>query len=429
MLVLDMVLISVVMLIVENKMLREKYILFSPYTLGQFVLLYIYILPFLFYGHAEVYSYVSRLSTAEVNLFLVYLRVFYYMFTILSLISFNTIRKSINVKEKIKYKLNDSFLIITVFLLIGIVLLGELRIVNFNLSILFDKMINPRKYTYFREGLGMFTHLVSFSTLMLLYLSIIYYNQRKGLIAKIILIFSILFNVLGGSKSSLLIILIYSLVLSQKISIKIQVIKFRKLIIYAGIMFLLVTFSFMLMRTSEDRSTFMGAVNGIIGYSQEAYYSARVINDFEWEDDHLATVVEGLIFTPIPRSIFPSKGYYGLYNNHWRPLYQSNTVQYHTSTYGFLAEGHMLFSFFSPIIYAFLFNWLFKKMYVKFYRITRLSSLFFLVYVVMQIYFLMRTGLFMTTNVWILIIYYVASKLFFSLMNIFNIRIEDKTVS
>ena len=180
------------------------------------------------------------------------------------------------------------------------------------------------------------------------------------------------------------------------------------------------------MTPERSQKTIEDIVFDIIGYSQEAYYSARVINDFGWDIEYVGAVFEDIALSGIPRAVFPKKGFYGLYNEYWRPFYQPNTVQYHTSTYGFIAEAHMLFSFLGPFLYAFFFSWLFKAMYIGFYRCSKLSSLFFLTYLFNFIYFLIRTGLFMGANLWALLIMLFASKIYFLVGNSFNR--ETKTV-
>lgn len=420
MIVIDLILTSVLMLYMENKILREKYIIFSPYTFAQFSLLYIYILPFVFYNSDTIYNYISRIDNDTVTQFLLIFRIFYYLFCILSIFSFIKISNRIRTKNKLSTRLSTQFILISSVLLIVVILFSELRITGFNISIFIDKMINPRKYTFFTEGLGPLNHLLGFAKAMLLFISFVYRKQIKNALSNLLMIVAILINVLGGSKSSLLFAFSFAVIIFQKMTETSKYIKFRNLLYLALAFFIVAVISFMLMSLSDEGKTISGALESIIGYSQEAYYSSRVIRDFSWSVEYINEVLRGLVYTPIPRAIFSSKGFYGLYNSYWRPFYQQNTVQYHTSTYGFLAEAHMLFGVIGPFLYAILFNSLFERMYIAFFKIRRLYSMFFLTYVSTWIYLLMRSGLFMPTNFWIFIIVFFAGWLFFLVGNSFN---------
>lgn len=426
MMVIDSLLVCGIMLIIEKAILKEKYILLSPFTIGQISIFYVYIMPFLFYNNTDIINYVSRININDVTRFLMIFRVFYYLFCILSIISFYKIKKRIIGKEILDIKISNSFMLISLLVLVFLIFLGQIAAVNFNIGIFIDKMFNPRKYTYFTEGLGVFTYAVEVSKTLLLYVSILYKKQKKGFLSSCIFLVSIILNVMGGSKSSMLMVLIFYLITSQKLFMKVKLIKFRDMLRYAIIILVFVIFSFMIMSVSDAGKTVYGTINRIITYSQEAYYSTKVINDYKWDFNHIITVIEALLFSAIPRKVFSSKGYYGLYQNYWKPTYEPNSVIYQTSTYGFLAEGHMMFSFLSPFIYALLLNWLFKKLYTKYYSSTKLSSFFIVCYLFTRIYFLIRTGLFMATTLWIIVIYFVASKLFFAVGNKFNTKVINQ---
>ena len=408
-----LILSSILMLIIERIILKEKYVLFSPYTLVQFSFLYIYIIPFSLFNSNDIVNFTQKLSINEIRASLTYFQVFFYLFSILSIRSFYKIKRTVNIKSQLSFKLTDSFILISIFLLFFIILIGELILVNFNISNMILKMISPRQFTYLREGLGPITVFVNFSKLLLLFLSIIYRNQKKNPFTLIILLLAILFNFLGGSKSSLLISLIYYVLAIQKYRINYLKISLRKLLIYTGILIFVVLISFNLMTLEKSDSTFKSAISSVIGYSQEAYYSSKVIADFEWDLEHIKTVIEDLFLTPIPREIFKSKGFYGLYKTYWQPLYQPNVVVYHTSTYGFLAEGHMIFSFFTPLLYALLFNSILLKIYTTFHNTKNIVTFFFILVLSTWIYFIIRTGLFMAASNWTLLLYYLAAKVFF----------------
>lgn len=406
---------SIIMLLIEKIIMKEKYMLFSPYTLAQFSFLYIYIIPFSLYDNFEYENFTQKLSVSEITASINYFVVFFYLFSIFSIRSFYKIRNTVKCKSQLSFKLNNSFIFGSILFLFSIILIGELTLVNFSVTNMFLKMINPRQFTYLREGLGPITVIVNFSKSLLLFLSIVYRNQKKTSFTLIILLLAILFTFLGGSKSSLLVVLIYYVLAMQKYSINYIKISLRKLMFYVVILLLLVLISFKLMSIDKSESTLNSTISSVIGYSQEAYYSSKVITDFEWKVDHIETVVEDLFLTPIPRKIFKSKSFYGLYKTYWQPLYQPNVVVYHTSTYGFLAEGHMLFSFLTPLIYALLFNALLLKMYKTLYTTRNILTFYFILVLSTMIYFLFRTGLFLAATNMTLFVYYIGAKVFFKL--------------
>ncbi len=135
-------------------------------------------------------------------------------------------------------------------------------------------------------------------------------------------------NIAGGSKTSLLVGLIFLILIKEKnrrVHIKKNFIKMLGVITLISIATL--TSFYIMQKTDSPRiSTIPALISMIIEYAQEAFFSANVLQDFDWTPAYIYSKVRSFIFTPLPRAFFPGKGYYGFYQEFWRPLYQPNTV-------------------------------------------------------------------------------------------------------
>ncbi len=82
-------------------------------------MIYIYLMPVLFYGNAQFFNYFSRLKPDTAQGLVNELRVFYYLYTIINFISFSGIRRKIDkrltyLKKDIKVvRLTRSFVILS----------------------------------------------------------------------------------------------------------------------------------------------------------------------------------------------------------------------------------------------------------------------------------------------------------------------------
>ena len=406
--VIDLILMSFFVLILEKIILKEKYILLSPFTLTILSFLFVYVMPLflMFSGYTE--NIISNSTPNEISKLLLYIRLFFYPLSIFSILSFIKIRKMNLMNKRPKSTLRKEFVLFISILSITVIILTQLIIVRFNLPIFFDKLINPRLYTYFKEGIGPLTYLVEIFKKLFLFVSIIYFHQKKSILSLSLMSIAGLLNILGGTKTNIIVILIFYLLIWQKFSIRPVRINFAKIGRYGIILSSTLVIAFMIMSTTNE--TIKSSINSIFTYSQEAYYTSKVLSDFEPEFDHVKTLIEGFIFTPIPRAIYEGKNYYGFYSNYWRPMYQPNTVIYHSSTYGILAEGQMILGIFSTLIYSLIFVGMLQKIYRKYYSSNNLVSIFFWFFLISQIYFIMRVGFFESTLLWSIILHYLGAR-------------------
>lgn len=404
--------------------MKGRYSIFSPYTTFHLSMLYVYVIPVVFYGNDKVSFYSSLLDTYAYSLLILYLRIFSYLFFLFSIFTINRVSK-LKIRQ-IDYteRLTPRFVIRINVLLLSIWFWGQFCWVGFNPRIMIMRLFYPRNFTYLTEGYGVLNLLVGSSKFLLLFINISYYFKHKNFVSFCYLIIAIFSNILGGNKSSLLRILIFFVLIWVTTS-KVKI-KAGKVILVFFILVVVFFMSFNIMRTStQERITSISKfLNRIFWYSQESYYSGRVINDYGFDISHWAEVLKSVLFVPIPRSMFSNKSYYGLYNSFWRPHYLSTTVQYHTSTFGFLAEGVMLFGVFSPIIYAFLFSFICYKVYIWYIYKKNVIYYYSAIFIVSEIYFLVRGGLFQASTIWMIILYIILAKIWIQLIGFFSHKIK-----
>ena len=420
---IDLLLLGVFLILAEKKMMGDKYLLFSPYFILNLSILYIYVLPIIMVGTPNSVNYLSRLSYELVAQLLTQVRLFYYIFAIFSLYSIHKISENRLLQTSMTNEifLTSTFMFFSWVCLIVLAVVVDFAKVGFSPGQFIQMQINPREFTYLRSGLGPLTYITNVSKMLLLFISTVYFFQKKTFSALFVLLISFLVNLAGGSKSSLLIIFIFVILVRQKNQMerKLGTGKFALVIVFfSAVAF----FSFYIMCDSMNIDSFSELVDFITSYAQEAFYSAKVIDDFSWIPNNIWIAIRSFFLTPIPRFLFPDKGYYGFYQECWRNVYQEGSVLYQSSTYGFLAEGHMLFGFFSPILLAFIINKVARKIYIDFCSSSSLTELFILSYLFTRMYFYTRSGYFDATNLWALITFYVGSKLFFFIMNKYMIK-------
>ena len=379
------------------------------------------------YCDPESINYLNRINEYDVENLLLYVRLFYYVFFFGELYCLLQLKKKKTIYKSIEFVLQDRFFAYISAILIGMGLFIDLYRVSFNPLNYYYMMIDPRSFTYLREGLGAFTILSSFIRMFLVYVAILYYNQKKTLKRAIYVLLCSVYCILGGSKSSLLLVVIFIILLYQKCSkqsVRISNYANIKIVLsFIGI----VLVSFYLMSGSIELDSLFDVINFVISYSQEAYFSAMVISDFEWDIDYVILMIKSFILTPIPRAIFEDKGFYSFYNVYWHDLYQPNSPLFHTSTYGFLAEGHMIMGFFSPVLYGLFICWLLKKIYAYFYRVQGFLGVFITLYFISRIYFFTRTSFLDPTSLWTLLIYYIISLIIFKLLQKYTNKKSDIT--
>lgn len=409
----DLILLLLGSIYIEKLFLKEKYILLSPFFIFHISFLYTYIMPLILYGERDSQNYLNRLSDDYVSELLLYCRIFYYIFFVLQFFVFLNLKKKGYRYICTDFEINPRlFIYMYIMLLTGGILIDLYR-VNFNIINYFLLMIDPRSFTYLREGLGPFTILNTFVRLVLVYISFIYFFSKKTWKRLFYLLTACFFCVLGGSKSSLIFVVIFGILLYQKYSKKVLSISFYSIIKVCIFVSFALLFSFYIMSGSIQLLSLKDVINFIVSYSQEAFYSTLVINDFNYSFDHIVLLIKGFLLTPIPRTLYSEKEFYSFYNVYWHDAYQPNSPIFNTSTYGFLAEGHMLLGFLCPIVYPILIIYVLRKIYVLFLMNNDFITTFMMTYLVSRIYFFTRTNFFDPTNIWTIIVYYLFLQIIF----------------
>lgn len=399
MIVFDLILICLISILLEYKLLKRKYMLFSPFTIFNVSFFVVYILPLVIFKLYPENSYLSNVTLDMLIRGYNFIRVFYYSWFILSISFFLRIRhfNIISIKgfkkPPLKYLL---FVWLFMFTLYFVALSAPL---GFNPISTFNRMINPRAYTFIRAGFGPLNHILSALKLIMLILSSYIFFAKKKVGSFLLVIISILINILGGSKASFLNFIIVFALISFKMDFSYRKIKLKKLIKYGifGVSMLII--AFMVFYKPGEVISINEAFVGLRGYQKEAYYTIKVINDFDWKSNYL---FEGIIdtITPfIPRAIWSDKPFSGFYQRYWRATYEPNTVIYHTSTFGALSESYMMFNIFGSVLYAFLFFIICKKTYLYYQKTNTFLGAFVVSYILSSMYFFVRSGLFSSTVV------------------------------
>ncbi|WP_261854099.1 hypothetical protein [Clostridium folliculivorans] len=180
---------------------------------------------------------------------------------------------------------------------------------------------------------------------------------------------------------------------------KFRKVKLSKFVKYGILGAILLISAFMIFYKPGEVVSVNDAIEGLKGYQKEAYYTVRVINDFDWNIEY---TYEGLVdtITPfVPRIIWDDKPYSGFYQRYWRDIYEPNAVLYQTSTFGALAEAHMMFGMFGAFLYAIIFYFICKKSFIFYQKINTFFGMFIVAYVQCSMYFFVRGGLFSSTVV------------------------------
>lgn len=368
-------------------------------------------MPLLVYGNGNYSNFLDRVSFEKVNNLCNVARMFYYPFVLISIHNIMKLKKiNIRIGKNVE-NLSNQFVVMSMVILTIICTFFDLLKVNFSITTFFRMLLDPRSFTYLREGLGPITYVVNCSKMLLLFISILYFAQNKNLFSIALLFYGCVINILGGSKSSLFVVIIFLILYLQKIK-KIQINLFR-LILSGCIIFIVAIASFTIMSGSIEIHSITDALNFVIDYAQEAYFSANVLKDFNWNISNLVIEMKSIVFTPIPRAIFSGKELYGFYQECWRNVYQVGTVIYQTSTYGFFSEGHMIFGSLFPIVSAIFINVFLDLLYRKYAKAIYSYDLFIVGYLFTRVYFYTRTGYLDAMNIWALIVFIIFSKLFF----------------
>lgn len=386
---IDILFFSISLIFLEKSLIgKAGYITFSPLTvfLAAYNLLFIFpsIMVLLPFGDV---LYMAQAPADILANYEFFNRAFFYTFFLSFCVLILSKRQWFS-KRKLDQVVHPSWFYLLFFL--GIVLKYTYLGVGlgFNPLMILERVLFPREFTSIKIGTGLINYLQSSVTLLVYYLALLLYFDRRTKTSLFFLIMSALLFFVGGGKQQVLWLAFVYIMVSNK----------NKLITSAGLLknlkymlvivfVVVVSFSIMVVR-SDSRTLF----EKLTKYQKESYHSAKVINDFKWQAEYPMNAVLDSLIAPIPRAIWPEKPYVGMYNRYWREKYEANTVRYHTSTYGFIAEAYMVAGFFGAFLYAFIFSFL---VFISYAMLIRAKSIFFTfipIYLSTLFYFFMRTG-------------------------------------
>lgn len=422
---IDLIILLLLLCFYELHKMKNHFLVFSPIVMVSVSLIYIYVIPIMVYDSDSVFNYVQYLDKANYLMLVNYVRTFIYCFTICSFFYIKKKSKAIkrlnesyftkhasvfDAKEKIKViNLLSVAIIILIFAL-------EFVMCGFSPALFIAKLLHPRD-NIVRNGVGIFNEIIGFLKLLLAFLAATAFFSKKSLQSFLLCCAALIMNILGGSKSSVLLVVIITFLIYKRIvfdkkgfSKKSPIIKYLSV----GLLFIVaVLVSFALMRSTADGgklTSLNDILSFIVDYDQEAYFTGRVIVDFEPKFEHFSFLVESFVCTPIPRFLWHNKGYYSFFNGYWRQMYQPDTTMDHTSTYGLLAEGHMLFGIMTPFLYVIITLFIVDFVYNLYYS-NSASKSFLGIFMISSIYFSIRAGLFEPSTLWNFIIYFALFSL------------------
>lgn len=214
-----------------------------------------------------------------------------------------------------------------------------------------SRIVRPREFTDARVGFGYLVYVRAAANTVLLALLARWAVNRaaSGSRRAIVQYFCAgLALSLGGSKTTILVVpLFLMLAWDRRVMVEARDrnesgrLARRATITFAALMLGLVA-SFGLLRTSQLDEAGIGVADHITRYFNEAYNSSVVIRDFEGSAEHASSALSGAVKQAFPRALVGEKGPTSFYGLYWKPRYEPNSAAYHVSTYGILAEGHMI---------------------------------------------------------------------------------------
>lgn len=377
------------LLVFEKKIVgTTNYLPFSPLFI--FIAAYnlVFVLPTLLVvlPIGDVF-YMSRLDASYLGKYTLYNRCFFYIFCLLSILYFDK-GKKISKKNKLKKSVDRSWVVYLILLAFIAKFLYLGTGLGFNPLLILDRIIFPREYTKIKIGTGFINYIQASLTLLAYFMAALLYQQKGNKVNLLLMIFSAILFFVGGAKQQVIWLAFVYIMLKNKNS---DVVSFalmknlKYLILISG----LVVFSFAIMIVRADNKPL---IEKLVKYQRESYYSALVITDFEWKSEYSVEGVVDTLTAPIPRALWQDKPFIGYYNRYWRDKYEPKTVRFHTSTYGFIAESHMLLSSFGAVVYSIFFFFLVKYCYTAFLKSTTYIGVFFPIYLTTLLYFFLRSG-------------------------------------
>jgi len=392
----------------EAAILRQNYRILSPVTmffLGNAVL---YVIPYFSHFYFFPNWRLNLLDYQQFSLAFNVIRCFLYTYClviILLLFRIARIQPVIMTLDYSQIRRRAIFAFI-VFIFIVIIRIGVG--VGFSPVAMIDRALHPREYTYIRAGVGPLTHLHwGFRFVLLTLAAAMIYLSGKSIFYIIFFIICSFITFLASTKSAFVLPIFMLVTAWQKIVWR-PMTAFAKLrrtaqIGLIGALLVVTGFLFIKGRTEEIAGLKEAGIQAV-HYHKEAYYLPLVVKRFPWSPRYTIGQIRDTFLAPIPRAIWAGKPRVGLYANYFHPEFEPKSVEYHTSTFGCLAEAHMMFGRLGPFIYGIVWALVCYKLYVYLLSHNSLFKAFLVGTLSFWTYLLLRTG-FLEVNTSIILIY------------------------
>ena len=425
-----------IMLLAERELLKSFPGYLTPAVVVVGSIGFVYLLPYglALYGFDDPRFYPGRLTENQLNAGVAVVRTFVWMLAIMYLLAVVLVRKKIE-PCPLRFRVSRKVLVYMTVVSVLVWLLHLGLAVRFNPLAMLDRAINPREYTKLRVGYGFLTYARAIVFLVFSVLSAAYIfwpvntrravarakNSKGYLSRSMFFVVACALSILGGSKTNVVGVFLFFLFFLQyylfergfvvrrrkyrtnkknRGLVKDVLIKLSLLIAGAGVLFI----AFGAMRTQEINESELSILNHVLGYQREAHNTALVVSDFEWDTKYLATGFSDVVLSGIPRAIFPEKPVTGFYQRYWKPVYEPRKVGHHASTFGCLAETHMMYGAMGPYVAALLLVLAMLVIYRLMFRPRDVRETIVAVFALYWMYFFVRAGFMGAVMLYVIII-------------------------
>lgn len=275
--------------------------------------------------------------------------------------------------------------------------------VNYEFDLFFQRVINPRAFTYLTEGEGPFTVTLGIFTLLVSFYAIRNFLINNNSFSQLFL--AILNISLNASKSTYIVLFIQFILIYQIYN----KLNWKKLVAIPIATVILGYVSFSLYGQASDKNFDLDVVSQrVVDYFKEYKNTSLVLNDYTSDLGYLKDALYQTAIAPVPRLLWPDKPHVSFYNSYWQKKYEPNVPIFQSSTYGFLSEAHMVLGFIGPLFYAIFFAY-YVRMADKLYVSRSAADNFMAIYLIILLFFFIRGGIFFTTP-WQVLIAFVISN-------------------
>lgn len=405
----DILACIVLLLIGEFLLLKERYIALSPLALMCGSVLAVYISQFwlmgLPYDQIGLIENLTELDNQTLELLKASIRLSFYTFTVLVIAGLSWLSRSLNHEwRSLKAFPSTSLSILTLLILAPLVFAFLGLGVGFSPSRMLDRALHSRSYTYIKTGYGpimllraVFLQIAAFAS----FLSLAHRPKNPDRILCCLTVVFLAF--LGGSKINLVWNVVLGVLVIQKVyfrSLSSTLSRLKLLLFGGGTLFGVLIFAFFIIQKPGEVSRLEHLREVVYSYPKEAYYTARVLSDFTWKPEYTELGIRNTLLVPVPRSIYPEKELELTYNKRfWRKKYESFRPIFHTTTYGCLAEAHMMFGKLGPLVYGTVWALIVVSLYATLLTTRSMYVYFAASYLAVYIFYFFRAG-FLFTNFW-----------------------------